>query len=133
VRKWEVIGASALSEDSAIDTRSHTFILIPGRTSRQGVGISEGKFGAAYQDETGTVQMCPQDMERLGLSEGARVRLSNECGEVEVSVAAAKGDELPAGMLFMAFGPPSSRLMEGDTHGSGMPTSKGIDVQLQVI
>ena len=31
----------------------HTFILIPGRTSKQGVGISEGKF--------------TQDMQRLDL------------------------------------------------------------------
>jgi hypothetical protein len=27
----------------------------------------------------------------------------------------------------------SSRMMRGDTYGSGMPTSKGLDVELEVI
>ena len=39
----------------------------------------------------------------------------------------------PAGMLFIAYGDLSSRLMGGDTHGSGMPTSKGMDVELTVL
>jgi hypothetical protein len=33
----------------------------------------------------------------------------------------------------MTHGDISSRLMGGDTHGSGMPTSKGLDVTLEVI
>ena len=112
---------------------SETFILIPGRTSRQGAGISQGKFGQDYQDEIHSVQMTPRDMERLGLSVGDRVRLSSQTGQVEAVIVASKGDELPQGMLFVAYGEVSSRLMGGDTHGSGMPTSKGIDVEVQAI
>ena len=112
---------------------SETFILIPGRTTRQGVGISEGKFGANYQEETQSVQMSPQDMKRLGLAAGDRVRLSSETGSVEAAVVPSKADELPPGMLFVAYGDLSSRLMGADTHGSGMPTSKGLNVQLQVM
>lgn len=109
---------------------AETFILIPGRTSRQGCGISEGKFGENYQQETRVLQMAADDMQRLGLSEGDRVRLTSATGRIDVAVKAARGDELPSGMLFIAYGDLSSRLMGGDTHGSGMPTSKGIDVQL---
>jgi len=107
------------------------FILIPGRTSQQGVGINEGKYGATYQDEINWLQVAPQDMERLGLSHGDRVRLRGEYGAIELQVKAAKGDELPPGLLFIAYGDLSSRLMGGDTHGSGMPTSKGLDVELE--
>ena len=110
-----------------------SFILIPGRTSRQGVGISEGKFESNYQEETNRIQMAPEDMQRLNLEEGDRVRITSETGQIEVSVVPAKRDELPAGLLFIAYGELSSRLMAGDTHGSGMPTSKGLDVQLDVI
>ena len=110
-----------------------TFILIPGRTSDQGCGISEGKFQAKYQAEINTLQVAPADMERLGLSKGDRVRLTSPQGQVEVAVTPAKKDELPEGLLFIAYGDISSRLMGGDTHGSGMPTSKGLDVQLEVI
>ena len=112
---------------------SETFILIPGRTSDQGCGISEGKFKNKYQTEINTLQVAPGDMERLGLSKGDRVRLTSAQGQVEVAVTAAKKDELPEGLLFIAYGDISSRLMGGDTHGSGMPTSKGIDVELEVI
>jgi len=109
------------------------FILIPGRTSRQGCGISEGKFGEKYQQETGVLQLAPEDMQRLGLADGDRVRLTSQTGQIDVPIKVARGDELPAGMLFIAYGALSSRLMGGDTHGSGMPTSKGIDVELDVL
>lgn len=108
-----------------------TFILIPGRTSRQGCGISEGKFGPAYQEETQTLLMCPEDMQALGLAAGDRVRLASDAGQADVRVASAKAGELPRGVLFIAYGDASSRLMGADTHGSGMPTSKGLDVTIE--
>ena len=110
-----------------------TFILIPGRTSKQGCGISEGKFGENYQSEINTLQVAPEDMQRLGLADGDRVKLTSEVGAIEVAVTTAKGDELPAGLLFIAYGDLSSQLMGGDTHGSGMPTSKGLDVEVEVL
>ena len=112
---------------------AESFILIPGRTSKQGCGISEGKYEENYQSEINTLQVAPPDMQRLALSDGDKVRLTGEHGQIDVAVKTAKGDELPAGMLFIAYGDLSSRLMGGDTHGSGMPTSKGLDVELTVL
>ena len=109
------------------------FILIPGRTSSQGCGISEGKFGPTYQAEINRLQMAPADMQRLRIESGQRVRLCSEHGQIDVAVEPAKADELPCGLLFIAYGDLSSRLMGGDTHGSGMPTSKGLDVTLEVL
>lgn len=116
------------------ETMPEKFILIPGRTSDQGCGISEGKFLEKYQTEINSLQVAPGDMKRLGLAVGDRVRLTGEEGQVvEVNVIQAKGDELPEGILFIAYGDISSRMMGGDTHGSGMPTSKGMDVELEII
>lgn len=112
---------------------AHSFILIPGRTAKQGVGISEGKFKEGYVSETQTLLVAPQDMKRISLADGNRVSLTSEWGRIEVTIASAKGDELPPGILFIAYGDLSSRLMGGDTHGSGMPTSKGIDVMLELV
>ena len=112
---------------------AETFILIPGRTSKQGCGISEGKYKENYQSEITTLQVAPADMKRMALQNGDRVRLTGEFGKIEVGVITAKADELPAGLLFIAYGDLSSRLMGGDTHGSGMPTSKGIDVELEKV
>ncbi len=107
------------------------FILIPGRTSRQGVALNEGKSTDGYVDETRIMQVNPDDMQRLGLAEGDSVRMWNDVGDVTVPVKKSKGDELPAGMLFISYGDISSRLMGLDTHGTGMPDSKGLDVWIE--
>jgi formylmethanofuran dehydrogenase subunit D len=115
------------------DGQEETFILIPGRTSRQGTSLNEGKFTPAYVEETATLMMCPQDMKRLGLAAGDRVRLRSPQGAVELPCQPAKDGELPPGLLFLPYGDLSSRLMGADTHGTGMPSSKGIDVELEKV
>ena len=109
-----------------------TFILIPGRTSRQGTSLNEGKYTDEYQAEITTLLINPADMKRLGLVEGDVVRMWNEVGEVRVPCKSAK-DECPPGLLFISYGDRSSRLMGGETHGSGMPDSKGLDVFLEKV
>ncbi len=107
-------------------------ILIPGRSSRQGTTLNEGKYTDGYKDETSTLRVNPADMQRLGVAEGDRVRMWNDVGSVEVPVVDAK-DECPEGLVFICYGDKSSQLMAGETHGSGMPTSKGLDVFLERI
>jgi len=107
---------------------SASFILIPGRSSEQGTSLND-KSSSQYREVTRTVRMNPDDMNRLGVSEGTRVRLRTARAEIEVTCVSAK-DELPPGVLFMAYGPESSKLMEGETHGTGMPDSKGFEVEV---
>src|SRR5437763_4811825 len=89
---------------------AETFILIPGRTARQGTTLNEGKLTAGYVEETSTLLMCPDDMARLGLKNGERVRLRSEQGQVELPCQAAKAGDLPPGLLFLPYGDQSSRL-----------------------
>ncbi len=109
-----------------------TFILIPGRTSRQGTSLNEGKYTDNYREEINTLKMNADDMERMSLSAGDRVRMWNEFGSVEVPVETDKG-ECPTGLLFISYGDISSQLMGGETHGSGMPDSKALDVFVERI
>jgi formylmethanofuran dehydrogenase subunit D len=109
---------------------SETFILIPGRSTEQGTSVGD-KSSAQYREVTRTLRVNPGDLKRLGLRAGDRVRLRTAQAEVEVTCASA-GDELPSGMLFIAYGPESSRLLGGETHGTGMPDSKGIEVEMVV-
>src|SRR5262249_53635062 len=102
-------------------TPPEIFILIPGRTSRQGTTLNEGKLTAAYLEEISTLQMSPDDMARLGLKNGDRVRLRSPQGQVALACQAAKAGELPAGVLFLPPGAPSSRLMGGRTHRPRTP------------
>ena len=107
------------------------FILIPGRTSRQGTTLNEGKYTDGYIEEISTLQVAPEDMQRLQLVDGDLVRVYIDVGEFTVPCKSARGDELPPGMLFISYGDKSSRLMGGDTQGCGMPDSKGLDVFLE--
>lgn len=99
-------------------------LLIPGRSSDQGTSLNKGKLKPEYQQVTSTVEMNELDMERLGLKEGDRLRLSNHVGATEVTCTPRKAADLPTGLIFIAYGPASSELMESDTAGSGMPLSK---------
>ena len=107
------------------------FILIPGRTAAQGTTLNEGKLKEGYVKETSTLFMNPDDMARLGIKNGETVRVRGETGQVEIRAQGAKPGELPSGLLFLPYGDLSSRLMAGDTHGTGMPTSKGMDVVVE--
>jgi formylmethanofuran dehydrogenase subunit D len=110
---------------------SAAFVLIPGRSTEQGTSVGD-KSSAQYQEATRALRINPDDMKRLGIQDGAKVRLRSAHGEIEVTALSGK-DELPPGVLFIAYGPESSRLMSGETQGTGMPDSKGIDVELTVV
>src|SRR5438132_13310688 len=111
--------------------QTETFILILGRTSRQGTTLNAGKFTDNYVQATSTLLMNADDMGRLALKNGDRVRLRSEQGQIELPCQAAKAGELPPGALVLPYGDLSSRLMGGDTHGTGMPNSKSFDVELE--
>lgn len=106
------------------------FLLIPGRTSKQGQQINVGKDHDAYQAIVTTLTMHADDMTELGVAAGANVRVRTEVGEATFR---CQPGNIPRGMLFVPYGPPTCRLMGGDTDGTGMPTSKGWDVEVEPI
>jgi formylmethanofuran dehydrogenase subunit D len=110
-----------------------TLILIPGRSSKQGTSLNKGKLKDEYLEVTSTAEMNMDDMNRMGLTDGDQIRLSNSTGETIVSCIGRKSEDLPAGMIFIPYGPPSSELMESDTAGSGMPISKHMEVLVEKI
>lgn len=107
--------------------------LIAGRSSKQGTSLNVGKLEKEYRQVTTTLEMNLDDMARLGLSEGDHVRLRTEVGETVVRCKGRKAEDLPAGMLFLPYGPTSSQLMKGDTAGTGMPISKNLEVEVEPV
>ena len=108
-------------------------ILVPGRSSKQGTSLNKGKLKDEYIDVTSTLEINEDDMKRLGLENGDQVRLSNEIGHAIVTCIGKKSTDLPEGMLFIPYGPPSSQLMDSDTAGTGMPMSKHMEVTIEKI
>jgi formylmethanofuran dehydrogenase subunit D len=112
---------------------TESMLLIAGRSSEQGTSLNKGKLKPEYQQITSTAEMNEQDMARLDLKEGDRVRLSNSTGETTVTCTPRKVADLPSGMIFMPYGPSSSELMSSDTAGSGMPISKNLTVTVEKV
>ena len=112
---------------------THKMILVPGRSSKQGTSLNKGKLKDDYIQVTSTLEVNEDDMKRLGLENGDQVRLSNEIGQAVVSCVSKKSADLPEGMLFIPYGPPSSQLMDSDTAGTGMPMSKHMEVLIEKI
>ena len=112
---------------------TETMMLIAGRTSKHGTSLNAGKFKDEYLDATSVVDMNADDMARLDLQDGDSIRLTSAFGETIVRCKSRKPTDLPQGMLFMAYGPPSSQLMGADTAGTGMPHSKNFEVGVEKV
>ena len=69
-------------------------------------------------------------MQAMQLQEGGSARVWNDVGEMIVQCTSGK-DEPPPGVLFISYGGHSCQLMGAETHGSGMPDSKGLDVLVE--
>jgi formylmethanofuran dehydrogenase subunit D len=109
---------------------SARFIMNAGRTTKQGQQISVGKDTPEYEAMVTTLSMHPDDMKVVGVESGANVRVRSETGEGTFKCVAGK---VPQGMVFIPYGPPTCRLMGQTTDGTGMPTSKGWEVEIEAI
>lgn len=106
------------------------FIMIPGRTNQQGKQLNIGKDYPEYRAIVNTLTMHADDMKELGVATGGSVVVRTETGE---AVFQCKDGNIPRGMLFVPYGPPTCKLFGGETDGTGMPTSKGWDVDVELV
>ena len=106
------------------------FLMNAGRTTKQGQQINVGKDSPEYQALVSTIIMNPDDMKEVGLTSGGRALVRSDNGE---AIFHCKEGKVPAGMIFVPYGPPTCRLMGQTTDGTGMPTSKGWEVEVEPV
>ncbi|APZ94838.1 molybdopterin dinucleotide binding domain-containing protein [Fuerstiella marisgermanici] len=106
---------------------SRTFILNSSRSAKQGTLINVGKESEEYIALTNSMTMEPGDMAEIGLAEGQMAIVRTEFGEAQFK---CKSGKEPKGMIYIPYGPPTCKLMGGDTGGTGMPMSKGWEVEV---
>jgi formylmethanofuran dehydrogenase subunit D len=106
------------------------FLMNAGRTTKQGQQINVGKDNAEYQAMVSTLTMHADDLKALGIPGGGTVRVASDCGEATFQCRAGR---VPQGMVFVPYGPPTCHLMGQRTDGTGMPTSKGWEVEIEPI
>ena len=104
------------------------FLLFTGRTIRQGNAV-ESKTSPEYRDATSVCFMSPFDMMEAGFEEGDSAEVKGPGGRVILTVRA--GEHLPAGQVFVPYGPYANQITPPETHGTGMPDYKAIPVELE--
>ncbi|MFB0544045.1 MAG: molybdopterin dinucleotide binding domain-containing protein [Candidatus Bathyarchaeia archaeon] len=105
-------------------------VLVTGRSLGQGLGIELGKSSDIYYRSVTTCEMNPEDMKKLGLGGGEHIRIMTDYGSVIVRAVEAL-EEVPPGVIFIPYGPWINLVVRTETHGTGMPSFKGIEVEVE--
>jgi formylmethanofuran dehydrogenase subunit D len=105
-------------------------ILITGRSLSQGREKEGGKLFEAYRRAVAICELDPEDLEALGIKEGENVRVRTDFGSIVVKPIPSP--QAPhRGIAFMPYGPWASMVMNSETHGTGMPTLKGLRATIE--
>ena len=105
------IGNPLESTGTPLSSGARRFLMNAGRTTKQGQQVSSGKFLDDYK-ATSTV------------------RVRSLWGEETFKCVEGK---TPSGIIFIPYGPPTCRLMGQYTDGTGMPLSKGWEVEVELL
>jgi len=104
--------------------------LVTGRSIEQGVGKEQGKASAAYAESAAVCYVDPQDLKKLMVEENSNVLISTEHGSVVVrAVKSMRGPH--SGIIFVPYGPWANAVISPGTDGIGMPSLKGVAVQIE--
>ena len=100
-----------------------------GRTINQGRGKEMGKLSDVYLKDVTQCQIDPMDMKTLKLRQNSNVKVSTKFGSVILRAVKSIRGPHPS-MVFISYGPWASVISDPETHGSGMPSLKGIPGEL---
>ncbi|ENN96715.1 molybdopterin dinucleotide-binding region [Methanocaldococcus villosus KIN24-T80] len=100
------------------------FKLNTGRTIWQGQGIEAGKNLELYRKAAAIAYMNEEDMKKLNVKEGDKIKVKSEFGEVVVYVKKAN-ERLPEGSIYIPMGPWANLVVHPYTDSTGMPYFKG--------
>ena len=94
--------------------------------------MEHDRFGGEYRKLSAVVFLSKNDMAKMGMKSGDRVKISGSHGSIVVEVKETKRDE-PGGVAFMVNSPWSNALVSGDTGGKGIPEFKNIAARISLV
>lgn len=104
--------------------------LLTGRSIYQGVGKEWGKLSDEYWRSVTICEIDPKDLQLLSIKENDSVKVTTEFGSVVLRAVEASNAS-HAGMVFIPYGPFANILIGSRTHGTGMPSFKGIAAEVE--
>ena len=100
-------------------------LVLTGRTIDQGRGKEMGKLSDVYQKDVTQCQIDPEDMKALKLRQNTNVKVTTKSGSIVLRAVKSLRGPHP-NMIFIAYGPWASMISDPESHGTGMPSLKGI-------
>jgi formylmethanofuran dehydrogenase subunit D len=104
--------------------------LLTGRTIEQGRGKELGKLSEDYWESVTVCEMDPDDMVHVGVAENETVEVTTHFGSTVLKVVKSLRAPHPK-VVFVPYGPPANVLVDPETHGTGMPSLKGIRADIE--
>lgn len=104
-------------------------VLITGRTLAQGQSKEYGKTSAKYMESCATCEIDEADLAKMQIKVGENVKVTTKYGSVVVK--AMKSREANPGFIFIPYGPWANMLIGVETHGTGMPSFKGVEAEIE--
>ena len=108
-----------------------TLNLISGRSIQQGVAMEGGKEKDLYRRACGIIEMDESDFKNLGCWKNTNVRVTSKYGSVIVKAQDTSQGPHP-GIGFIPMGPWANQITSPNTYSTGMPTFKGVPVEVEV-
>jgi len=104
--------------------------LLTGRTIDQGKGKEYGKLSKEYWESVTICQMDPKDMTFLKIKENENIKVTTDSGSVVMKAVKSARAPHPK-VAFIPYGPWASIIMNTKTHGTGMPSLKGVPAEIE--
>jgi len=107
-----------------------TVTLLTGRTIDQGTTKEHSKLSNEYRDNVAICEMDPNDMKELNIKENSNIKIATEHGSVIVKAKESKRVPHPKA-VYMPYGLWANIIINAETHGTGMPSFKGVKAEIQ--
>jgi len=104
--------------------------LQTGRTIDQGKGKEYGKLSKEYWESVTICFLDPEDMKFLEVKENENIKVTTESGSVVMKAVKSARAPHPK-IAFIPYGPWASIIMNPKTHGTGMPSLKGVPAEIE--
>jgi len=104
--------------------------LLTGRTISQGQGKEYGKLSEEYWKSVAICELDPDDMKHLGVKENDNMKITTDFGSVVVKAMKSARGPHPR-VIFIPYGPWANLLVNPRTHGTGMPSLRGLLAEVE--
>jgi formylmethanofuran dehydrogenase subunit D len=89
----------------------------------------KGRYTQEYQDLSAQIILDKQDMAKLGVKDGGKVKVENDVGSIIVAAKTSDDDPHP-GLAFMTNSPWSNHLVMDDVCETSIPGFKSITAKV---